>query len=151
MQITPLRACPCDPENAIQNKAVIRRRATALAARCYDKRLKERPLFVRHQTSNHNRLRKSDYESEIEPIVNPLCQQDLAILNQDLNENISASLTALYSDRRHFSVFEVGFGFGGQSTDADTQQFSITGGGGCEFAGQLDRIRINIIQSSGQI
>lgn len=79
MQVAPLRTGPRNPEDAIKDQPVIARRATALAPARHDEGLKERPLRIRHQTANHDRLRKSDLESLFEPPVNPICQQDLEL------------------------------------------------------------------------
>lgn len=77
VQVAPRRARPRDPEHPVQNKPVIFRRSTALAAPGNHERREKRPLLVRHQSTNQDRLPKSSLESRLAPFVNPLCQRVL--------------------------------------------------------------------------
>ncbi len=79
VQVAPRRARPRDPEHPVQNKPVIFRRPTALAAPGNHERREKRPLLVRHQSTNQDRLPKSSLESRLAPFVNPLCQRVLDI------------------------------------------------------------------------
>ena len=57
-QVAPLRTCPRDPENTIQNLPVIDGRTTAAPPNPDDKRLKECPLSIHHQLSCQSCLRQ---------------------------------------------------------------------------------------------
>jgi len=50
-QVAPRCTCASDPENSIQNKAVVGRFAPVHGADCQDETFKERPFLVRHQVS----------------------------------------------------------------------------------------------------
>jgi hypothetical protein len=78
VQIAPSNTGSCNPENPIQNKAVVPRAPTAARTTLNYKRLKTVPFLVAHQTSNHGSLLKSHLESEITRVGNPLCQHNLA-------------------------------------------------------------------------
>ena len=56
MQVTPLRARPGDPENSIENKAMVLGPSTAMRAANRHERLKARPFLIRHQSPNQARL-----------------------------------------------------------------------------------------------
>lgn len=56
MQITPLRARPDDPENSIENKAMVLGPPTAMRAANRHERLKACPFLIRHQSPNQARL-----------------------------------------------------------------------------------------------
>src|SRR5271163_646928 len=77
VQITPGSTRARDAEYAVQHPSVILWRPTALPASRDHEWLEKRPLRVRHQTANQNRLPKSSLESHRRSVVNPLCQQDL--------------------------------------------------------------------------
>jgi hypothetical protein len=77
VQIAPRNTGSCNPENPIQNKAVVPRAPTAARTTLNYKRLKTVPFLVAHQTSNHGSLLKSHLESEITRVGNPLCQHNL--------------------------------------------------------------------------
>ena len=80
VQITPGNAGSRNPENPIQNKAMIpRATATARTPLNHEWR-KTRPFLVAHQTPDHGSLPKSHLESELTPLGNPLCQH---LLDQD--------------------------------------------------------------------
>jgi len=53
-QITPRRAGPVDPENALQDASVIAWRPAAPLTGRRQKRLENRPFLIRHQTANHS-------------------------------------------------------------------------------------------------
>src|SRR5690606_24385907 len=76
-QITPGSTGSSNPENAIENKAVVGGRATALPPDRYQKGFKECPLGILHQQPRQDNLRKSYLESHLAAIVNPVCQQGL--------------------------------------------------------------------------
>ena len=79
VQITPGNAGSRNPENPIQNKAMIpRATATARTPLNHEWR-KTRPFLVAHQTPDHGSLPKSHLESELTPLGNPLCQHLLDI------------------------------------------------------------------------
>jgi hypothetical protein len=77
MQIAPGNARPCNPENAIQNKAMIPRTPPATRAALTHEWRKTGPFLVTHQTPDHSSLLKSYRESETTPFANPLCQHGL--------------------------------------------------------------------------
>ena len=58
MQIAPGNTCPCDPENSIQNKAMISRTPPASRTALDHERLKTSPFIVAHQTSDQSSLPK---------------------------------------------------------------------------------------------
>ena len=81
-QITPGSTGSSNPENAIENKAVVGGRATALPPDRYQKGFKECPLGILHQQPRQDNLRKSYLESHLAAIVNPVCQQGLVSVIQ---------------------------------------------------------------------
>ena len=80
MQVAPGNACPRNPENTIQNKAMIPRASPAARAALDHEWLKPGPFFVTHQTPDQGSLLKSYRESETTQFGNPLCQHNLAII-----------------------------------------------------------------------
>ena len=74
MQIAPGSAGARNPENPIQNKAMIPRTTTAARASLDHEWLKTRPFLVAHQTPDHSSLPKGHLESDTTPFGNPLCQ-----------------------------------------------------------------------------
>jgi hypothetical protein len=56
VQVPPLRSSTGEPENPIQNKAVILRPPPTMRAADRYERLETRPLFVAHQSPNQARL-----------------------------------------------------------------------------------------------
>ena len=56
MQIPPLRAGAGDPENTIENKAMIFRPSPTMRPATRHERLKTSPFLIRHQPSNQSRL-----------------------------------------------------------------------------------------------
>ena len=79
MQVAPGDAGARNPENTIQNKAMIPR-ATATARTALDHEWRKAgPFFVTHQTTDHGSLLKSYRESETTPFGNPLCQHALGL------------------------------------------------------------------------
>ena len=89
MQIAPGNTSACNPENPIQNKAMIPR-ATATARTALDhERLKTGPFLVAHQTPDHGSLPKSHLESDTHPLGNPLCQR--ALVNFEMASAIAMS------------------------------------------------------------
>ena len=77
VQVAPGNAGSCDPENSIQNKAMIPRTAPAARTALDHERLKTSPFFVAHQTPDQDGLPKSHLESDTHPLGNPLCQHVL--------------------------------------------------------------------------
>jgi hypothetical protein len=59
VQVAPGHARPCDPENPIQNKAVISRAPPAARSALDHEWLKTRPFLVAHQTPDQDRLPKA--------------------------------------------------------------------------------------------
>jgi hypothetical protein len=72
-----LRTFARDPENPIQDKAVIPRAPSAARAALNHERLKTGPFLIAHQTTDHGSFPKSYLESEPTRFGNPLCQRDL--------------------------------------------------------------------------
>ena len=64
VQVAPGHARPCDPENPIQDKAVISRAPPAARAALDHERLKTRPFLVAHQTPDQDSLPKSYLKSD---------------------------------------------------------------------------------------
>jgi hypothetical protein len=77
MQIEPGNACSRNPENPIQNKAMIPRSPTTARSTLDHKRFQIGPFFIAHQTPDHGSFSKSYLESETHPLGNPLCQHHL--------------------------------------------------------------------------
>lgn len=77
VKITPQNASTCDPEHAIQHPSVIRGRPASLAAARHHEGLEKRPLLVRHQPANQDRLPNASLESRFDRLGKPLRQQDL--------------------------------------------------------------------------
>jgi hypothetical protein len=59
MQIAPGNASACNPENPIQNKAMIPRASPAARTALDHEWLETRPFLVTHQTPDHGSLPKS--------------------------------------------------------------------------------------------
>ena len=88
-EVPPRGSGARNPENAIQNKAVVGRFASVRGADYQDEPLKERPFLVRHQVSCQAGLhRRYQLESRSACSVNPFCQHGLALIKveQDLIE-----------------------------------------------------------------
>ena len=56
MQVPPLGACAGEPENAIQNKAMILRAASNMRPAHCDERFEAGPFLIRHQSTNQAHL-----------------------------------------------------------------------------------------------
>jgi hypothetical protein len=56
VQVAPGHARPCDPENPIEDEAVISRAPPAARPALDHKRLKTRPFLVAHQTPDQDSL-----------------------------------------------------------------------------------------------
>ena len=87
VQVAPSNASPRNPENPIENKAMIPRTAATARTPLNHERLKAGPFFVAHQTTDHGSLPKSYRESETTPFGNPFCQHGL-----ELEKSIQKSL-----------------------------------------------------------
>jgi hypothetical protein len=85
VQVAPGNARPRNPENPIQNKAMIPRSSPAARTALDHEWLETRPFLVTHQTPDHSNLPKSYRESETTPFGNPFCQHSLALLWQICN------------------------------------------------------------------
>lgn len=71
-QIAPWRACPRDPEDAVQRTSVIGRRTTAQRTANDNERLEKLPFRIAHQATNQSRLlSKGSLESHHRTPVNP--------------------------------------------------------------------------------
>jgi hypothetical protein len=70
VQIAPRDTRSRDPENTIQNKAVVPWTPPAAGTALNHERLKTRPFLVAHQTSNQDSLPESYLESEITRVEN---------------------------------------------------------------------------------
>lgn len=77
VQVAPGNARSCDPENPIQDKAVIPRSPPAARAALNHERLKTGPFLITHQTTDQGSFPKSYLESEPTRFGNPLCQHVL--------------------------------------------------------------------------
>ena len=78
MQVAPRNAGAGNPENPIENEAVVPW-ATPAARPSFDhERFKPRPFLVAHQTPDQGSLPNSHLESDAQPLGNPLCQHDLS-------------------------------------------------------------------------
>ena len=100
MQVAPGNTRSRDPENAIQNKAVVPRPPPAARTALDYERLKARPLLIAHQTTDHGSFLKSHLESEPKRFGNPLCQHILAVAKW-LDEPIRNRITAILAARRN--------------------------------------------------
>src|ERR1017187_7040357 len=80
VQVAPGNARPRNPENPIQNKAMIPRTPPAARTALDHKRLKTGPFLVAHQTPDQGSLPKSNLESDTSRCGNPLCQQLLDLI-----------------------------------------------------------------------
>ena len=80
-QVTPRRPRARNPENPIQNKAMVRGFASVRGARSQDEALMKRPFLVRHQVSCQAGLhRRYQLESRSPRHVNLFCQHGLAFV-----------------------------------------------------------------------
>ena len=86
VQVAPSNAGPCNPENPIQNKAMVSGSPPAARTALNHKGLKAGPFFITHQTTDHDSFAKSYLESETTRFGNPLCQHVLDIGNMDEHE-----------------------------------------------------------------
>ncbi len=77
VQIAPGNARPRNPENPIQNKAMIPRAPTAARTALDHEWLKTGPFLVAHQTPDQDGLPKRHLESDTAAFGNPLCQHFL--------------------------------------------------------------------------
>ena len=59
VQVAPGHARPCDPENPIQDKAVIPRTPSAARTALNHERFKTGPFLIAHQTTDQDSLLKS--------------------------------------------------------------------------------------------
>ena len=79
MQVAPGNAGSRNPENPIQNKAMISRTAPAPRTALDHEGLKTGPFLVAHQSPDQDSLPKSHLESDTRPLGNPLCQHFLDV------------------------------------------------------------------------
>ncbi len=77
VQVAPGNAGARNPENPIQNKAMISRAPPTARATLDHEWLKTGPFLVAHQTPDQDGLPKSHLESDTGPLGNPLCQHVL--------------------------------------------------------------------------
>ena len=77
MQVAPGNAGSRNPENPIQNKAVIPWTPPTAGTTLDHERLKTGPFLVAHQSSDQDSLPKSHLESDTAAFGNPLCQHFL--------------------------------------------------------------------------
>ena len=77
VQVAPGNARSRNPENPIENKAVVPWTTPAARASLDHEWLKASPFLVAHQTPDQDSLPKNHLESDIAPLGNPLCQQVL--------------------------------------------------------------------------
>jgi hypothetical protein len=78
-----VQVAPCDtrsrnPENPIQNKAMVSRTAAAAGTTLDYERLQAGPFRVAQQASDQDSFLKSHLESDITGEGYPLCQHDLS-------------------------------------------------------------------------
>ena len=79
VQVAPGHPRPRDPENAIQNKAMIFWASPATRTALNHERLKTGPFLIAHQTTDQGSFPKSYLESEPTRFGNPLCQHGLGL------------------------------------------------------------------------
>ena len=77
-KIPPRRPSPSDPENPIQNKAMITEFTTVRMPNSLDELFEEAPLIIRYQLAHQVRLpRGEELESQDAGQRNPFCQHGL--------------------------------------------------------------------------
>ena len=79
VKVAPCNARSRNPENPIQNKAMVPRTTPAPRTALDHERLKTSPFLVAHQSPDHSSLPKSHLESDTAAFGNPLCQHFLEI------------------------------------------------------------------------
>lgn len=79
VEITPGNTRPRNPENPIQNKAVVSWSPPAARTALNHERFKTGPFLIAHQTTDQGCFLKSYLESELTRFGNPLCQHNLGI------------------------------------------------------------------------
>ena len=79
VKVAPGNARSRNPENPIQNKAMVPRTTPAPRTALDHEGLKTDPFLVAHQTPDQGSLPKSHLESDTHPLGNPLCQHFLAL------------------------------------------------------------------------
>jgi hypothetical protein len=84
VQITPGNARPRDPENPVQNKAMIPRTPPTARTPFDHEGFKAGPFLVTHQSPDQGSLPKSYLESDTTPFGNPLCQHTLKLDKAEL-------------------------------------------------------------------
>jgi hypothetical protein len=77
VQVAPGYTRSRNPENPIQDKAVISWAPPATRTALNHERLKTTPFLIAHQTTDQGRLPQNDLESEPTRFGNPLCQHAL--------------------------------------------------------------------------
>lgn len=77
VEITPGNTRPRNPENPIQNKAVVSWSPPAARTALNHERFKTGPFLIAHQTTDQGCFLKSYLESELTRFGNPLCQHNL--------------------------------------------------------------------------
>lgn len=77
MQVTPGHPRSRNPENPIQDEAVISRAPPATRTALNHERLKTGPFLIAHQTTDQDSFPKSYLESEPARFGNPLCPRSL--------------------------------------------------------------------------
>jgi len=87
VKIAPCDTRSRDPENAIQNKAVVPWTPPAPGTPLNHKWLKTRPFLVAHQSTNQDSLPQSYLESDFTLVENPLCQHVLVLIK--ITKNVS--------------------------------------------------------------
>ena len=80
VQVAPGNTRPRNPENSIQNKAMIPGTPPAARTTLDHEGLKTGPFLVAHQSPDQDSLLKSNLESEPTPFGNPLCQHLLNLV-----------------------------------------------------------------------
>ena len=85
VEIAPRSPGPRDPEDAVENLAVILRRPSAFDAPYNHDGFEKCPFLIRHQAANQDRLPKNSLESRFALGVNPLCQQALGHYSRSTN------------------------------------------------------------------
>ena len=100
-QVTPWRTCSRDPENPIQNKAIVRGLAPVRGAAGHDEAFVKRPFLVRHQVSCQAGLHsRYQIESRSARSVNPFCQHGLGL---NLRPDVRPPVRQGFPNRRPIS------------------------------------------------
>ena len=79
-QVAPGNACSCNPEDGLNEQAVVRAGAARITGLAGQVRLHPLPLMVLQQQPNrrHPTLPEKELESDFRPSRNPKCQRALA-------------------------------------------------------------------------